>query len=350
MIADGKGQKMNIQQALKAIAQKRFSPVYILEGDEWYLQKLFKERLIANFLQQAPNNFNFCRYRLDESSLESAINEANTVSFFSEPKIIWLTELNCLTSGHKLSEHATKMLVHYLKGPAPDVIVVFVMGSVKADKRKKAVKELYGASSLIDINAPGEGLIRELLETELKKHGKHLEQKAFNVLLQRTGGHLSECMAAINKLMIFTDGDLITEEMVSILIEPSLDDNIFHLVDYLMSGQGEAAFRLFRQLLAQKVEPISILAMLESNFRLFVQCKRLSQEGYQQPTIAQAIKAHPYRVKMAMPKLRGVSLNRVSQQYRTLIDLDYAFKTGQKDAVLGIECFMLSCLDCQSKP
>ena len=46
-----------------------------------------------------------------------------------------------------------------------------------------------------------------------------------------------------------------------------------------------------------KEEPIKLLALITSNYRLYYQCKILAQKGYSGQQIAKTINVHPYRVK-----------------------------------------------------
>ena len=44
-----------------------------------------------------------------------------------------------------------------------------------------------------------------------------------------------------------------------------------------------------------KEEPIKLLALITSNYRLYYQCKILSQKGYSGQQIAKTVNAHPYK-------------------------------------------------------
>ena len=85
---------MTFQSTIQKIKAGQVDPIYLLLGEEKFLIQEFENQLSRAVIgdQEAVSDFNFVRLDLEEHSLEEALVEANTISFFSEPKIIWLTQ------------------------------------------------------------------------------------------------------------------------------------------------------------------------------------------------------------------------------------------------------------------
>ena len=49
--------------------------------------------------------------------------------------------------------------------------------------------------------------------------------------------------------------------------------------------------------------------------------------GYQQANIADTLKVHPYRVKLALQQVRRFELSRLERLYDELVENDYRMKT-----------------------
>ncbi len=83
------------------------------------------------------------------------------------------------------------------------------------------------------------------------------------------------------------------------MINRSLEQNVFLLTEYIQKRKKRTS-NSFIYLITMKEEPIKLLALITSNYRLFYQCKILSQKGYSGQQIAKTIGVHPYRVKLAL--------------------------------------------------
>lgn len=70
--------------------------------------------------------------------------------------------------------------------------------------------------------------------------------------------------------------------------------------------------------------------------------------GYQQANIADTLKVHPYRVKLALQQVRRFELSRLERLYDELVENDYRMKTSKMDKELLFQLFILK-LTAQAK-
>ena len=54
----------------------------------------------------------------------------------------------------------------------------------------------------------------------------------------------------------------------------------FFLTEFIQKNQKDKAIQLVKDLIIMKEEPIKLLALITSNYRLYYQCKILAQKGY----------------------------------------------------------------------
>ncbi|WP_376750444.1 DNA polymerase III subunit delta, partial [Mammaliicoccus sciuri] len=88
------------------------------------------------------------------------------------------------------------------------------------------------------------------------------------------------------------DRPTINKQDVNQIINRSLEQNVFLLTEYIQKRKKEQAIHLVKALITMKEEPIKLLALITSNYRLFYQCKILSQKGYSGQQIAKTIGVH----------------------------------------------------------
>jgi len=95
-------------------------------------------------------------------------------------------------------------------------------------------------------------------------------------------------------------------------------------------------------LLKLNEEPIKIIALLASKFRLMYQASELSKKGYTEEQISEILNVHKYPVHLAI--VAGYKYNpKILIKYlNDLADLDIGIKTGEKDNKLALELFILS--------
>ena len=133
-------------------------------------------------------------------------------------------------------------------------------------------------------------------------------------------------MGELQKLYLYALETKTTRGAVQELVPKSLEHNVFDLTNEVLSGNSEKAVQLYEDLLLQGEETIKLNAILLNQIRLFTN-KILAKMGYQQANIADTLKVHPYRVKLALQQVRRFELSRLERLYDELVENDYRMKT-----------------------
>lgn len=336
---------MNMHQAMTQIQAQQFAPIYLVTGTEAHLMDCFEAELKRQYLTDADDTLNVVTFDMETTEIQDAVMEANTVSFFSERRIIIVKKPYFLTGENKRNglNHQVDTLFDYMAAPAEDVLFVILANYESLDGRKKIVKQLKKQTTVVDATPMKGNQVRDYIQELVKEAGKKIQRKALSLFLERTNYALTPAVNEIEKLLLFIgDEEMITKQAVETLVTPTLDDNIFHLTDYMMKKAPQKALQLYRELIAQKQQPLAILALLQSNFRLYTQITQLQKVGYNQGSMAKEIRAHPYRVKMAAQQMQAYPEGRLVAGYMQLVELENEIKTGHVEQNLGIEWFILN--------
>lgn len=335
---------MNLQGILKEVREQQFAPVYLLLGTEDYLIELFKTELMNQLLKTEDDQLNFSTFDMNEVPLSVALEEADTIPFFGEYRLVLVEQPYFLTAERKTNgiDHDLDSLINYLKQPSPSTVLVVIADVEKLDERKKITKALKKSAKLVEVKPMGESEVKQYVKQTIQSNNYQISPEAFDLLLQLTDFHLSKVMGELQKLFLFASEDqLITLNAVKELVPKSLEHNVFALTSDVLTGQGAKAIQLYEDLLLQGEETIKLNAILLNQIRLFLQTKILAKLGYQQANIAETLKIHPYRVKLAMQQVRSFDLTRLEQIYDELVENDFKMKTGQIDKELLFELFIL---------
>lgn len=311
--------------------------MYVLYGTEEFLIK--KE--IAKIKEQHHiEDVNISTYNLEETSLDTIIDDARTISLFSDNKMILCENAYIFTgtTNKKLPEQNIKLLETYLEHENEDTILIFTIIKDKLDERKKIVKRLKEQKHIKDFNKPGN--MDEFISRELEDYIMSREDR--KLLLDRVGDNLYIIHQEIEKLKQYKDSDKnITKEDILIVTIKNVDIDIFNLIDNIVANKKEQALESYHEMLKLGEEPIKIIIMLANQFRIMYQARNLYKKGYSEKDIASTLNIHPYRIKLALQKSQTFSDETLLNYIESLADLDIQIKTGTISKDLCLELFIL---------
>ena len=157
-----------------------------------------------------------------------------------------------------------------------------------------------------------------------------------------TAGDLMILNQELKKISTYVgEGGQVSPDIIRLLVPRTLEQNIFELIDNVIHRRSSEALRIFYDLLKNNEEPIKILSLLVNQFRLILQVKELSGTGYGQQQIANTVKVHPFRVKLALQQAKLFTSDELANILLELAEADYQMKTGKKDKQLVLELFLL---------
>jgi len=332
-----------VMDTWKKMKRGELAPIYLLYGTETFLMNETKQLLLNVALNEEERDFNFSVYDLEESPLELALEDAETFPFLGERKLIILHNPSFLTaekSKGKL-EHNVAKLEAYIKAPAPFTILVISAPYEKLDERKKITKELKRTVEIVEAKKLNEAELKNWLKDRARSNEIVLEESAIEQLLTLVGTNMFMLSSEVEKLALYAGkGEKIDVGIVEKLAARSLEQNIFTLVEKVVQRRLDEALRIYYDLLKQNEEPIKILALLASQFRLIYQVKELSRKGYGQQQISGIIKTHPFRVKLALGQASRFTDDELAHLMGLLAEADYQMKTGGMNKSLLIEMLL----------
>ncbi|WP_018658894.1 DNA polymerase III subunit delta [Allofustis seminis] len=335
----------DFQQILQEINNKKVAPLYLVQGSEAYFIRQFEKAIIKNCLAPEDIAMNFVQIDLTEQTLDDFLFEATSYPFLGERKVIFVREPRFLTGqkGQVIDQMLQEKFIDYLKDPASFTVAIFFAPYEKLDRRKKLTKQLLKMCQLVDVTSPKPHEAEKYFAQYLENSGYRMEDKAWHLFMQLTAGNLSKMIHELNKISVYqAQTEVITLETVEQLVPKNLEYNVFELNRLVMAGDIQNALQFYQELLMKKEDPIKIIALLISEFRLLLQVKILQEQHSGQRQISDQLGIHWYRIKLALEKCSHFSLEQLADALESLIDVDYQIKTGQMDATTSFDFFVLS--------
>ena len=308
---------------------------YLLYGTE----KFLIDKEIKNIISKYKfDDISTSKYDLETNSIKEILEEANTISLFSNSKLI-IVENSFIFSRTTKKIDDVDLLEEYLKTENKEVVIIFVNLNEKLDSVKKIVKLIKEKGKILEFNP-----LKNINTTVKNMFDDYsIESGVVELLINRVGNNLEIIYQEIEKLKIYKiDDKFITKQDILDLTTEIIDIDIFKFIEDIITKNKKDAIKTYKELLKLNEEPIKIIALLASKFRLMYQASTLTKKGYTEEQISEILGVHKYPVHLAI--VSGYKYNpKILLKYLSdLADLDIGIKTGEKDKGLALELFILS--------
>lgn len=336
---------MNDKAAMKQIAAGNHASVYVCYGTERYLIDQFIQYITTHFITPENMEYAVSRYDLRETPVEVCLEDAETLPFLAEKKVIIAERATFLTASREKNkvEHNLNRLIDYLKKPTEFTILLLIVETEKLDERKKIVKQLRKNQAVIQFLPMDAQALRQWVMNQAEKLNCELKLSAAEALLMHVGTDLQLLAAELEKLSLYAgEKRTITKEMIENLTVRSVEQNIFVMVEEMVNQNLERALSIYYDLLNRREEPVKILMLIARQFRMIMQVKELRKHGYTNRQMASQLGLHPYAVQVASNQGRRYSQHQLHQMINKLAEVDYGMKTGKLDKKLAIELVMMA--------
>lgn len=335
---------LNAKAAVKDIKQGQISPLYLCYGTEKYQIKQFVELLGDHVMDREAREFAMITFDLAETPVEVVVDEAETLPFLAERKLIIAQDSSIFKAGKDNGKinHNIERLLTYMGNPAEHSVIVFVVHGEKLDERKKIVKSMKSTATVLSFMPLGaEELVRWVIQ-QAEQYRCTMSSDAAEALIVNAGVQMQTLEAEVNKLCLHAGaGQTVQVQAVHELVARSTEQNIFVMVENIANLKLDLVFSTLYELIKQKEEPVKIVALIARQFRIMLQVKQLGGQSYSQQQIASQLGLHPYVVKLAGEQARKFEMKKLQRILSELAQLDYQMKSGKIDKVLGIEMFLL---------
>jgi DNA polymerase III subunit delta len=280
------------------------------------------------------DDINVSYYDLNKDTFNNIIDDAYTLSLFSDKKMIICDNSNIFTSSSNEIEQDSDLVLNYLNNSNENTIMIFIVNSEKLDERKKVTKAIKNKKEFNKMNTDS------LIKDKLKDY--KISNETISLFKERAGTNTGIINNELDKLMMYKyDEKEITSKDIEDATIINYELDIFKLIEYIVNKDKENAIILYREMLKVNEEPIKIIITLANQFRLIYQVKSYSKQNYSESEIASLLKVHPYRVKLAKEKSRSYKEDDLINYLHNLSIMDNNIKSGLINKEIALELFIL---------
>ena len=129
---------MEFQKKIEEIKSGKLSLIYIVQGKEDYLQNWARQVFLESVVAPEDQELNVGRFNMEEISVQTAVEDAESVPFFGDRRLVMIDKPYFLTGEKEKAkiDHQLERLQFYLENPLDSSVVVFFAPYEKLDSRK----------------------------------------------------------------------------------------------------------------------------------------------------------------------------------------------------------------------
>jgi DNA polymerase-3 subunit delta len=314
------------------IKKHEFLPFYLLYGEEDYLKKQMKDRLVQALVADG-DTMNFTVFEGKKVNQEEILDLAETLPFFSEKRVIVLDDTEL---GKKCDDTFLKRIE-----TLPDTtVIIFIEKTV--DKRSKIYKFINKQGYAADMSVQDEKQLMLWIGSIMKKEGKVIKNTNVAYLLHKVGTDMNLIRNEIDKVVLYTAGRKeITRKDIDAICSEEITGKIFDMLEAIALKQQKKALELYDQLLELKEPPLKILALLVRQCNQLLLVKSMSLKGMANREIAKNGGIHPFVVGKLKNQTQSFTIPQLQYMIRACGEMDEGIKTGKFIDRIGVELLIV---------
>lgn len=321
-----------MQRIDQDIKNKSFLPCYLLYGKEIYLILQYRDKL-KNALVPEGDNMNYNYYAGKECSVNALIDQAETMPFFADYRLIVMENVELL------KDDADKF-ADYLSGQSQSTVIVMVAESV--DKRSRVYKAFEKNGRAVEFTEQTPETLNKWILGRMKKENKQIEGRAMDEFLSRVGTDMSTINIEMEKLFSYTYGrDSITAKDVEDIVTVSTSAKVFDMTKAMANRKQKQALDMYHDLLGHKESPYGILALIVRQFNNMLVVKELFDDGMDIKRVAQRMNLWDKYVREYKHQADKYTFKQLHEALEACAKADEDAKLGRMLPELAVELLII---------
>ena len=310
------------------IKSGEFKRSYLLFGEETYLRRQYKHKLIGALVEDG-DTMNFSEYEGSGISEGELIDLAETLPMFASRRVI-------LVSDSGFFEKGAEELSKYMKESAQDTVFVFSESNVKKTSRMyKALKE---NGVCVDFSTPGEQVLQKWIAGKFKAERMAVSGSCIRLFIERCGESMEIMSNEFEKLVSYcAEKGEVSETDVENIVTVQISNHIFDMIDALTSGNKERAGRLYSELVALKEPPMRILYLVGREYNMLEKISLMQSAGISVSDMAQRLGIRDFVVRKRLGIAKQLDPEHLRGKVSSCVEADESVKTGRMGEQLALE-------------
>ena len=314
--------KTTYRQTLRSVQSGKLAPVYLLMGDDFFLQDFLIGQIEKTMSTEAQPD----RVWLtpEGGDYDRIPQELNAVSLFPEPKLF------ILRNPLQIRGRPREELLAYCRSPNQDNCLVIIID--KYDPQKKLIKELSRPVPSVNCSPPFPEEMAQWVSFFLKQHRMTATDEAIDRLIELSGDSVFHIANEIDKIVLgLGDQDVVQETDVERYAGWRRRFSPRHLLDAVGNRNFDQAVVVGKSLLNHGSDISMLISQLTSVFQGLM--FRYQDKGVNQTRSLPELWLNRY-VRGRLPEYqKHYTVNDVERTFRILANADRRVKSQGNDSL-----------------
>lgn len=315
--------------------------------DSIFLISSSSYRLLDEEINKIVKDNVYSSFDLNMIELDDILEEAGYISLFGEKKYIIVKNAYIFGSskrrGNSDDQPSKKdeKLLKYLENPNPDTALIFTINGKVDSKKKicKIIKERYKFIQLEDLKSKD---IFSRVDSSFKNEGYKCDSSIIYSIINNCQNNYDLTMNEVDKIKLYySKGTIVKKDDVDNIICRIIEDNNFKFIDSVMKKNISSSFKIFDDLMIQKVEPIMLISMLANEIRNTLLVKKMLLSSNKKEIMRVLGINYDFMIDKYINNSYYFNEIELEKYLVDLCDLDYKIKKGKISNKLALEMFIL---------
>lgn len=312
----------------------QFQNIYLLYGEEAYLKRQYKEKLLKAMVTEG-DTMNFSAYEGKDIVQGELIDLAETLPFFAERRVL-------LVEDSGFFKNSSEELAAYIPEVAESTCFIFVESEV--DKRNKLYKQVKKSGRIVCFERQNDEILMRWVGGRLKKEGKAMTRAAYQRFITKTGNDMENIDRELEKLICYCmDRETIEEEQVEAICVEQTENKIFEMINAISEKRQKQALNLYYDLLTLKEPPMRILFLILRQFQKLMLIKELTGQGTDSRIIASKAGMPEFAVRKNQRMAGNFTMQQIREAIEDGIDFEESVKSGRMNDRIAVELLIVKC-------
>ena len=320
------------EQIIADLKQKKYAPVYFLQGEEPYFIDQVADYIEEHALQPSERSFNQTICYGKDSDINKILANARKFPMMAERNVVIVKEAQEIPDLEK--EAGTKQLTAYLEKPVPSTVLVFCYKHKKLDKRKSIATTLEKKTVFLVSEKIKEYKLAEWIEGFCKSKSIKIAPPAAALIAEYLGNDLGRISNELDKVLInLKEGQTIDESIVQKYIGISKEYNLFELQKAIGDKQIDKAYQIvfYFESNPKSVATIQLISSLYGYFTKVFMMHSVGQAD--DKTLSVTLGVSPYAIRDYKTAARNYPPQKMFQIFDALRSADLHSKGIEVSAV-----------------
>ena len=311
--------------------------VYLYKGTEPFLINTKIDMLVK---ESKANEFNISTYDCNEVDLSLAIQDAASLPFLSDSKVVIIKNPTFLTND---KSHNVSSLIKYIDNPMERTYLIINACGIKINEKLEIVKLLNKKAVVNETKEIEEVEFKGWIKRQCDISDVRVEEEAIKSFYIGVGKDLVNAKNELDKMISYVGyNGLITKEIVNSLTSRGIQNNVFELSSAILTGNKNLIYKTYQKLVTNGVDIYTLINLTTKLMKDNLTVNLLLEEGLKQGEIAAQMGISPNRAYYLIKDAKKLDLENIKSYIVKLAELDYKIKSGHIEPKKGFEVFLFS--------